>query len=109
MIPWLAVCAVVMEMVHCALRNYGQCSLVRYARQRFVGHEMDKEHMKCIVHRISNDFRIADSNRAAIVLSQGRLTLMDRFIPGRYVNGYATQQSIVGRRGDRCRTSKRVS
>jgi hypothetical protein len=29
--------------------------------------------VKCIVHRIPNDDRIADSARAAIVLSQGRL------------------------------------
>jgi hypothetical protein len=99
MIPSLAVCAVATEMVRGALRNYGQFSLVHYVRQRSAGHEMDKEHMKCIVHRIPNDFRIADSARAAIVLSQGRLAFklaagavvgyspkahkMDPFIPAR--------------------------
>jgi hypothetical protein len=36
---------------------------------------MDTEHVKFIVHRIPNDFRIAGAARAAIVLSQGRLTL----------------------------------
>jgi hypothetical protein len=73
MIPSLAACAVATEMVRGALRNYGQFSLVHYARQRSVCHEMDKDHMKCIVHRIPNDFCIADTALAAIVLSQGRL------------------------------------
>ena len=75
MIPSLAVCAVAMEMVRCAFCNYRHFSLVHYARQRFVGHNMNKDHVKCIVHRILSDFRIADSARAAIVLSQGRLAL----------------------------------
>jgi hypothetical protein len=75
MIPSLAVCAVATEMARGTLRKYGQFSLVHYARQRSAGHAMDEEHMKCIVHRIPNDSRIADSARAAIVLSQGRLAL----------------------------------
>ncbi len=38
-------------------------------------HECDKEHAKCIVHRIPNDYRITDSARAAIVYSQCHLPL----------------------------------
>ena len=44
--------------------------------------------MTCIVHRIPNDFRIADSARAAIVLSQGRLTFgraRKQFSPTRHL------------------------
>jgi hypothetical protein len=36
-------------------------------------HECDKEHVKCIVYRIPTDFRIADSARASIVVSECRL------------------------------------
>jgi hypothetical protein len=48
MIPSLAVCAVAMEIVRPALRNYEQSSLVRYAGHRFAGHECDKEHTECV-------------------------------------------------------------
>lgn len=56
MIPSLVVCTVAMEMVRRALRYYEQFSLVHYARRRFAGHEMDKEHVKCVLHLIPNDF-----------------------------------------------------
>jgi hypothetical protein len=39
-----------------------------------VSHDFDKEHVKCVVHRIPNDDRIVDSSRAAIVLNQYRLS-----------------------------------
>ena len=69
-----------------------------------VSHECDKEHVKCIVHRITNDFRIADSARAAIVVSECRLSLKEGapFLP-------EAQQSVVVRRRGGCRCSKRVS
>ena len=37
-------------------------------------HDSDREHVKWTMHRIPNDFRIADAARAAIVFSQGRLS-----------------------------------
>jgi hypothetical protein len=46
-----------------------------YVRHQCVSHECDKEHAKCITHLISNDYRIADSARAVIVLNQCRLSL----------------------------------
>jgi hypothetical protein len=44
-------------------------------RQHCASHERDKEHAKFIVHRIPNDYRIADSARATIVPSQCRRSL----------------------------------
>jgi hypothetical protein len=48
--------------------------MAHYVRQRCASHEFDKEHVKCTVHRIPNDFRITDSARAVIMMSQGRLS-----------------------------------
>jgi hypothetical protein len=58
-----------------AKRNEGRFLLAHYVTQRCASHEFDREHVKCVVHRIPNDDRIADSARAAIVLSQGHLPL----------------------------------
>jgi hypothetical protein len=48
MILSLAVCAVAVKLVRRAVCNYGQLSLVRYARQRLAGYERDKEHVKYV-------------------------------------------------------------
>jgi serine/threonine protein phosphatase PrpC len=66
--------------------SYGDGSAARYAtvddsnvliyiRQHCASYERDKEHGKSIVHRIPNDYRIANSARAAIMLSQCLLSL----------------------------------
>jgi hypothetical protein len=47
------------------------CSL-RQATVR-ASHGVDEEHVKCTAHQIPNEFRIAYSAQAAIVLSQGCL------------------------------------
>jgi hypothetical protein len=100
--------------------GYGDFSRAHYFKQWFTNNEFNEEHVKCIMHRIPNDFRIEDSAQEAIVSSQcylsGILTKAhetDQFIPARCsiaVHGCAfsvgTQQSIVSRRGDRCRCSK---
>jgi hypothetical protein len=39
----------------CALRNDGRFSLAHHGRQRSASHEFEKEHVKCVVHRIPND------------------------------------------------------
>jgi hypothetical protein len=58
-----------------ALRNCGRFSPNHYVGRRCASHEFDKQHVKCVVHPIPNDDRIADSDRAAFVFSQGRLPL----------------------------------
>jgi hypothetical protein len=44
-----------------SLRNGRRFSRAHYVNQQCTSPESDKEHVKCIVHRIPNDFRIADS------------------------------------------------
>jgi hypothetical protein len=57
-----------------AVSRCGRLSPAQYVRQRCASHDFDKEHVKCVVHRIPNDDRIVDSSRAAIVLTQDRLS-----------------------------------
>jgi hypothetical protein len=52
------------------------CSL-RQATVR-ASHGVDEEHVKCTAHQIPNEFRIAYSAQAAIVLSQGCLPFRGR-------------------------------
>jgi hypothetical protein len=53
----------------------GRFSFAHYIGQQRVRHACDKEHLKCIVYLIPNDFLIADPARAAKVLSQGHQSL----------------------------------
>jgi hypothetical protein len=46
-----------------------------YVRHQYFSHDSDKDHTKSIMHRISNDYRIADSARAAVVSNKFRLSL----------------------------------
>jgi hypothetical protein len=53
------------------------------------------QHEECLVHRIPNDDRIADSVRAEIVLSQGRLNFgraRKHFCPTRHLRRVTTRR-----------------
>jgi hypothetical protein len=76
------------------LRNCGRFSLAHYVRQRCASHELDKEHLKCVVHRIPNDDLIADSARATVMLSRSRLSLRrarERYCPTRHLRSIASK------------------